>query len=293
MNFALKQFVRPIATVVVAGVLLGSHAVRAASLYSPAEKSEAAPGELNDVTVVEHAGSQLPLDLTFNDETGKPVQLGQYFAGRKPVVLQLGYYKCPMLCGLISQGLLNSVKQVSLTAGKDYDLVFVSIDPKETPELAAQKKGAFLQQYGRDSSAGWHFLTGTEAAIEALARADGFQYKWVQSAGKFAHPAVLTLATPEGKISRYLYGVQFDPSTLRLSLVEASDGKVGSSIDKLYLTCFAYDGAQGKYAFAAMSAMRTGGVLIMIVVAAVLIRMFRREAKLRKQQEAAGFPVDQ
>ena len=289
MKVVPKQLVSAFALI---AMLFAASIARAGSLYSPAEKSLAAPGELKDITVIEHIGSQLPLDLTFNDESGKPVRLGQYFSGNKPVVLQLGYYQCPMLCGLVSQGLLESVKQVSLTAGKDYDLIFVSIDPKETPELAMQKKEAFLQQYGRDSAAGWHFLTGKQEDIAALAQADGFVYKWVQSAGRFAHPAALTLATPEGKISRYLYGVRFDPTTLRLSLVECSQGRLGTTFDKAYLTCFAYDGSQGKYAFAAMSIMRGGGVLIMIVVAFTLVRMFRREAKLRQQREAAGLPLD-
>jgi protein SCO1/2 len=292
MKVVPKQFVSTIAMIAMTASLLSVNCARAGSLYSPAEKSLAAPGELNDITVIEHIGSQLPLDLPFKDETGKTVHLGQYFTGKKPVVLQLGYYQCPMLCSLVSRGLLDSVKQVSFTAGKDYDLVFVSIDPKETPELAMQKKEAFLQEYGRDSAAGWHFLTGKQEDIAALAQVDGFVYKWVQSAGKFAHPAALTLATPEGKISRYLYGVRFDPTTLRLSLVECSEGRLGTTFDKSYLTCFAYDGAQGRYAFAAMNIMRSGGVLIMIVVAFTLVRMFRREAKLRKEREAAGLPMD-
>lgn len=245
--------------------------------------------DLNDVTVVEHTGAQLPLDLTFNDESGQPVRLRQYFGGKKPVVLQLGYYGCPMLCGLISKGLVDAVKKVSLTAGKDYDLVFVSIDPKETPLLATQKKEAYLNEYGRDSAAGWHFLTGTQENIAALAEADGFKYKWIPSAGQYAHPASLSLCMPDGRISRYMYGVKFDPFTLRESLVEASNGQAGNAVDQLYLTCFKYDGTQGKYAFAAINLMRAGGVLIMIVVGTILVKMFRRERRLlAEQQSRAG-----
>jgi protein SCO1/2 len=238
-----------------------------------------------DVTVTEHPGIKLPLDLKFNDETGKPVVLGQYFTGKKPVILQLGYYGCPMLCEYISQGLAASVKSISLTAGRDYELVFVSIDPKETPELAARKKASFLADYQRDAGTGWHFLTGKQEDIAALTQADGFNYKWVESAGQFAHPAVLTLAMPDGRISRYLYGVRFDPTTLRESLVEASNGQIGNTIDRFYLTCFRFDGHQGKYAMAAIGMMRIGGVLIMIVVGTVLFRMLRREMK---QRDAAG-----
>lgn len=234
-----------------------------------------------DVKVIEHTGAKLPLDLHFVDDTGKPVVLGQYFNGKKPVILQLGYYGCPMLCEYISQGLAESVKSISFTAGKDYELVFVSIDPKETPELAAQKKAAFLASYQRDAATGWHFLTGRQEEIEKLADADGFKYKWVESAGQFAHPPAVTLAMPDGRISRYLYGVRFDPITLRESLVEASNGKIGNALDQGFLTCFRYDGHQGKYALAAIGLMRIGGVLIMIVVATVLIRMLRREMKQR------------
>jgi protein SCO1/2 len=234
-----------------------------------------------DVNVTEHTGARLPLDLKFVDETGKPVVLGEYFTGKKPVILQLGYYGCPMLCTYVSQGLAASVKSISLTAGKDYELVFVSIDPKETPQLAAAKKESFLKDYARDTTAGWHFLTGKQDDIAALAHADGFNYKWVESAGQFAHPAALTLAMPDGRISRYLYGVRFDPTTLRESLVEASNGQIGNAGDQIFLTCFRYDGHQGKYAMAAIGMMRIGGILITIIVGTVLVRMLRKEMKQR------------
>jgi protein SCO1/2 len=228
--------------------------------------------------------------LSFVDESGKPVVLGQYFQGKRPVILQLGYYDCPMLCSYISQGLAASVKSISLTAGKDYEMVFVSIDPKETPQLAAQKKQSFLKDYGRDAESGWHFLTGRQEQIQALAQADGFNYKWVESAGQYAHPAALTLCMPDGRISRYLYGVRFDPTTLRESLVEASNGQIGNVLDQAYLTCYRFDGHQGKYAMAAIGLMRAGGLVIMIVVGAVLFRMLRKEMKQRDAQ-AAGQPT--
>jgi protein SCO1/2 len=285
MNFEPRKLRQLIGAIIVV-LALAAPASFAGGLYNPDDGPTDSSQAVKDVVVTEHKGSQIPLDLTFTDETGKNVRLGDYFNGRKPVIIQLGYYGCPMLCGLISRGLIDSVKKVSLTAGKDYELVFVSIDPKETPELAASKKEAYLAEYGRDSSAGWHFLTGRQENIAALAQADGFGYKWIQSAGQFAHPAALTLCMPDGRISRYLYGVRFDPTTLRMSIVEASDGKVGTVLDEAFLTCFRYDGHQGKYAFVAMNLMRGGGLVIMMIVGSVLIRMFRNEAKLRAQSKA-------
>lgn len=243
-----------------------------------------------DITVDEHAGAQLPLDLAFTDENGHTVQLRDYFKGNKPVVLQLGYYGCPMLCNLISKGIAQSLKDVKLTTGSDYDVVFVSIDPSEGPALAFQKKQSFLEEYGREGGAGWHLLTGKEPQIKQLAQTVGFNYRWIASAGQYAHPAVIMVVMPDGKVSRYLYGVRFNPQTLRLSLVEASNGKIGSAVDHLYLTCFQYDGRQGKYALAAIGIMRGGGVLTMLVVAVVLFRMFRKEAKQRALDEKSQKP---
>jgi len=245
-----------------------------------------------DITVDEHAGAQIPLDLTFVDETGRTVRLADYFKGNKPVVLQLGYYGCPMLCNLISTGIVDSLKNVKLNTGSDYDVLFVSIDPSETPKLAAEKKQSMLNAFGREGGSGWHLLTGKEPQIKQLAQTVGFNYRWIDSAGQYAHPAVIMVCMPDGKVSRYLYGVRFNPQTLRLSLVEASNGKVGSAVDKLYLTCFQYDGRQGKYALAAIGIMRAGGVLVMIIVATVLIRMFRKEARQRAQEQSQDNPRD-
>jgi protein SCO1/2 len=246
----------------------------------PIEHVETAPDALMNIGVDEHRGSKLPLDLTFQDDHGQTVKLGKYFTGKKPVILQLGYYKCPMLCSLISQGTVDSLRKLTLTAGKDFEIVFVSIDPEEKSDLAADKKETYVQDYHRDGAAdGFHFLTGNEATIKQLAQAVGFRYKWVESAHQFSHPAVVMIATPDGTLSRYLYGVKFDNTTMRLSLVEASDGKVGSAMDQILLTCFHYDGQQGKYAMAAITAMKIGGAVTVLVLAAVLTLAFRSEAR--------------
>ncbi len=244
-------------------------------------RTEYVPDELKNVAVDEHAGTTLPLDLPFRDEQDQPVALRQFFTGKKPVILQLGYYQCPMLCDLVSKGLLDSLEKVKLDAGKDFEVVFVSIDPHETPALAALKKQSYVREYGRSGGAtGWHFLTGQAEQISQLSKAVGFNFKWVPAVRQFSHPAVLTVCTPDGRLSRYLYGVQFEPKTLRLSVVEASDGKVGSAMDQIFLTCFQYDGHQGKYAFAAMGLMRAGGILTIIIVATSVYRMLRREQRL-------------
>jgi protein SCO1/2 len=245
-------------------------------------RMEPAPDELKNITVDEHLNTQLPLDLTFTDERNQVVKLGQYFTGTKPVVLQLGYYGCPMLCDLVSRGLTKSLKGVELNAGSDFEVVFISIDPNESWQLAQGKKRSYLKEYARPGTdGGWHFLTGKADQIEQVAKAFGFNYKWVASAGQFSHPAAIAVCTPAGKISRYLYGVQFDEKTLRLSLVEASEGKIGTTIDHFVLTCFQFDGKQGRYAMTAMAAMRIGGGLTAIVLGTTLFLLFRVESRRR------------
>jgi protein SCO1/2 len=256
----------------------------------PGPRTAAAPDELKNVTLDEHPNTQLPLDAKFVDDTNHPVQFGKYFSGKKPVVLQLGYYGCPMLCDLVSKGATSSLKELPLTAGQDFEVVFISIDPNESWQLAQGKKRSWLREYDRPGTAdGWHFLTGTEEQIRRVAKAVGFNYKWVPSVGQFSHPAGLILCTPEGKISRDLYGVRFDPQTLRLSLVEASEGKIGTTTDRFLLTCFQYDGHQGKYALAAMALMRLGGAVTVVVLAGVLIHLFRRES--RRRHSATAPPI--
>jgi protein SCO1/2 len=253
----------------------------------PIEHTEAAPDALKDIGVTEHLGSKLPLDLTFTDDQGQTVTLGKYFNGKKPVILQLGYLGCPMLCSLVSQGTVDSLRKLSLTAGQDFEIVFVSIDPKEDYKLAADKKDTYVQDYHRDGSRdGFHFLVGKQPEITKLADAVGFKYKWVEDVQQYSHPAVVMVASPEGKLTRYLYGVKFQDQTMRLSLVEAADGKVGNTIDQIILTCFHYDGKQGKYAMVAINMMRVGGALTVLVLGTVLVLAFRQNA--RREPTAAG-----
>jgi protein SCO1/2 len=261
------------------------------NIAPPPSAAQYVPDALKNISVTEHLKGALPLDAGFVDDHNQRVTLRQYFNGTKPVILQLGYYKCPMLCDLISQGATKSLKDLKeLTAGKDFDIIFISVDPNEDPSLAQKKKASYVAEYDRPGSQdGWHFLTGGQTQIDQVAKAVGFEYKWVAAAKQFSHPAAIMLCTPDGKLSRYLYGVQFPEENLRLGLVEASQGKIGSTTDHFLLTCFVYDGKQGKYAVSAMRLMRFAGVLTMIVMAVVLVRLFRRDA----QRRAGSLPSEE
>ena len=246
---------------------------------------EPAPKELQNIGIDEKSGQTLPLDLKFLDETGQTVELRKYFNNNRPVVLQLSYFGCPSLCSLVSNGLVESLNDLTLTMGKEFDVINVSFDPAETARLAKLKKQSFLDAYNRPAGAeAWHFLTGNPAEIKQLTDAVGFRYKWVESSKQFSHPAVLILLTPDGKISRYLYGVKYEPRTLRLSLVEASEGKIGTTIDRFILTCFHYDSYAGKYTPVAMNIMRGGGVLTVLTIPLVIGYLVRREHRRDKMK---------
>jgi len=259
------------------------------SLFAGPGRMEPVPEELKNVTVDEHLKAKLPMDAMFTDDAGKSVRLGDYFKSGKPVILQLGYYGCPMLCDLVSQGLVNSLRNVPLEAGRDFEVVFVSIDPAEGRELAYKKKNAFLKAYGRGSPDGWHLLVGREQPITELARTVGFNYKWVAKIGQFSHPAAIILCTPEGTVSQYMYGVQFKSDALNGAIVSAAQLKFVDSVDRYVLTCLQYDGTQGKHAGAALITMRIGGVITVIVVASILWTLFSRErARARREKSDAG-----
>jgi len=221
---------------------------------------------------------------TFRDEDGREVRLGDFFRAGKPVILNLGYYGCPMLCGLVANGLVAGLKDLPWNAGQEFGVVTVSIDPNETPTLARLKKQSYLRELGRPvAAAGWHFLTGREADIRALTEAVGFGFRWNEERREFAHAAVLIVLTPQGTVSRYLYGIEFDARTLRLSLVEAAEGKVGSPLDRILLYCFHYDASERRYALAAVKLMRAGGLVTALAVTGALTLLWRREKRRRRE----------
>lgn len=242
------------------------------------DRSEPLPKGLQGVGVKEQLDLPLPLDLTFTDEHGKKVRLGQYFTGKRPVLINLGYYGCPMLCGLVTKGLVEAVGKMDWTPGQQYEIVTLSIDPSERSALAMAKKRSVIEELGRpEIAAGWHFLTGEEKDIQRVADAVGFGFKWDASTSQYAHAAVLVLATPDGRVSRYLYGVKFPHRTLRLSLVEASEGKVGSVMDQLLLFCYHFDPAAGAYTMQAVVIMRAAGLMTLLTLASAIGLAFHRE----------------
>jgi protein SCO1/2 len=240
---------------------------------------------LREVGVDQRLGEQVPLDTTFVDESGRTVRLGEYFGGR-PVVLALVYYECPMLCTQVLNGLVGSLEALTFTAGREFDVVVVSFDPGETPALAAAKKATYLRRYGRpDAEAGLHFLTGRAESIDALTAAVGFRYAYDASIDQYAHPAAISVLTADGRVSRYLFGIEFAPRDLRLALVEATDRRIGSVIDQALLFCYHYDPETGTYGLAIMNVIRLAGLLTVGLAAAFIVGSLRRE---RRQRRAAA-----
>ena len=237
---------------------------------------------LKKVDIEQKLNGQIPLDLKFRDEAGREVALGDYFKGGKPVVLTLVYYECPMLCNQVLNGEVGAFQALSFTPGKEFEAVTVSFDERERPELAAQKKETYLKRYRREGSeAGWHFLTGDKASIDALAQSVGFRFVWDEQSQQFAHASALMVATPQGRLSHYFYGIEYSPKDLRLALVEASEGKIGSPVDSLILYCYHYDPAAGRFA-PVMGVLRAAGVLTVFGLVALLFylrRVTRRRAE--------------
>jgi protein SCO1/2 len=236
------------------------------------------PLALREVSFDQKLGDALPLDVVLRNEAGQDVRLGDYFGKGKPVVLTFVYYECPMLCTLTLNGLSSAINVLSFDAGREYEIVTVSFEPKETSELAAAKKAAYLQRYKRPGAAqGWHFLTGSPASIQRLTRAAGFRYAWDAATQQYAHPAGLIVATPEGRIARYLYGIEYAPKDLRYALVESSAGRIGTAVDAVVLYCYQYDPKTGKYGAAVMRLMRVAGALTVLGLGAFLVVMWRRD----------------
>jgi protein SCO1 len=235
------------------------------------------PAILREVGIDQHLDQQVPLDLVFHDETGQAVQFGQYFGG-KPVILALVYYECPMLCTLTLNGLASALKVLSFDVGNQFNVVTVSFNPRETAALAAAKKKAYIERYGRaGTEQGWHFLTGDATNIERLTQAVGFRYVYDAEQKQYAHAAGITLLTPQGKIARYFFGVEYSPRDLRLGLVEASHNQIGSPVDQLLLYCYHYDPATGKYGAVAMNMVRVAGALTVLALGGFVVIALRRE----------------
>jgi protein SCO1/2 len=243
---------------------------------------------LRDVGIDQKLDAKIPTDLTFTDDAGRDVTIGQYF-GKRPVILALVYYECPMLCTLTLNGLVSSLEPLSFTAAKEFDVVVVSFDPGETTPLAADRKKTFLRRYGRAEVEGSvHFLTGREASIKALADAVGFRYAYDPAIDQFAHPAAIMVLTPDARVSKYLYGIEIAPRDLRLALVEAAGGRIGTAIDQMLLFCYHYDPETGKYGFVIMNLVRLAGALTVTVLGGSIFFALRRERRQRRPEAPAA-----
>jgi len=244
------------------------------SILSP--PASVRPPGLNHVGIQQNLNQPIPLDLTFKDDLGRSVRLGDYFR-KKPVILSLVYYNCPMLCGEVLSGLEHSLRMMKLDVGKDFDVITVSFDPRETPEMAAKKKAEYLKRYQRaGAEQGWHFLVGQQDAIDALTRAAGFQYQYDEKTRQFAHATAIMIVTPDGRIAQYYYGVEYPPKDLRLGLVEAGQSRIGNVVDQLLLYCYHYDPAQGKYSATILGVLRLAGVATLLSLGTLIFVMIRR-----------------
>ena len=236
-------------------------------------------GPLNRVTIEQRLNTQLPVDAIFRDESGQSVPLGSFF-GKRPVLLALVYYECPMLCTQILNGVGRAQRLLKLEAGKDYDVVAISFDARETPAQAAAKKAVYLKSYGKPENAnGWHFLTGDLESIKRVTEAVGFKYVWDVHTAQFAHASAVYVLTPEARLSRYFFGVEYSPTELRLALVEASSGKIGTLTDKLLLYCYHFDPQAAKYTFVAMGLLRAAGAATVLMLGGFVFIMLRRESR--------------
>jgi protein SCO1/2 len=279
----------PRASCVIFGCLVLFLAPALSASSAPAEAQKPVTALPVDVGIDQKLNQQIPLDLEFRDAAGKTVRLKDYF-GTKPVILSLVYYDCPMLCTLSLNGLLKSLQHLKFTAGDEFNVLTVSFDPREKPELAAAKKRVYLTLYNRpDGWNGWHFLTGDQESIRRLTSAVGFRYQWDQSSGQFNHATGIMVLTPEGKLSRYFYGIEYPPTDLRLGLVEASAHKIGSPVDAVLLLCCQYDPVKGRYGFLITRVLQLAGVVTVLCLGSLMLVFLRRE---RRSSERVARPGD-
>jgi protein SCO1 len=272
--------------VTAATAVLASTAVSAQVIRAPETKRIKPPG-LEHVGIDQRLNEQLSLDLQFKDESGQTVKLGDYFHSGRPVLLNFVYYECPMLCGEVLNGVSAALKVLKFTPGTEFEVVTVSIDPREKPPLAAAKKQTYMARLGRpDAAKGWHFLTGEKAQIDALANAAGWHYQFDTKTNQFAHAAGIMLVTPQGKLAQYYYGVEYSARDLRLGIIEASQNRIGSIADQVLLYCYHYDPRTGKYGAVITNIMRAAGALTAVLLGGFLVLMFRRET--HDQRDATG-----
>ena len=257
----------------------------------PGMAASVVPRPLREIGFDQRLDERVPLDVEFKDDQGRTVKLAEYF-GRKPVVLAFVYYDCPMLCTMVLSSITSTLGVLSLDAGKDFELVMVSFDPRETPELAARKKAEYVHRYDRPTAvSGWHFLTGEPPSIERLTKAAGFRYTWDDETQQFAHPAGIVVLTPDGRLARYLFGLDYGPRDLRFALIEASEGRIGTAVDAALLYCFHYDPMTGRYGFVVMRALRIAGAATVAALGTFVFIMLRRERSRRGKVPAAQHPA--
>jgi protein SCO1/2 len=272
-------------TVLASAMALASAVVSAQSSSGglqpqPGVPSSQMPGALQDVGFEQRLNETLPLDLVFRDEDNREVRLGEYF-DRRPVVLAFVYYECPMLCSQVMNGVTSALTALDERVGSDFEVVAVSFDPRETPMMAAAKKKSYVDRYNRANAAhGFHFLTGSEASIKALTAAAGFKYAWDDQTQQFAHASGFVVATPEGKLSRYFFGIEYAPRDVKFALIESSAGRVGSLVDQVLLYCYHYDPKTGSYSFVAMKAVQLGGAFTLLALVGFVVVAIRREHRV-------------
>ena len=245
------------------------------------------PTPLSHVNIEQKLNSRLPLEAVFKDENGHDVQLGQYFTGKRPVVMTLVYYECPMLCTQVLNGLVRAARVLPLTAGKDYDVVVISFDARETPKQATEKKAVYLKAYGRpETEQAWHFLTGSLASIKSVTQAVGFYYEWDVHTAMYAHASAIYVGTPDGRLSKYFMGIEYSPKDLRLGLVDASSGKIGTLVDQVLLFCYHFDPQSARYTPFALGLLRVAGAFTALTLGGFVVIMLRRDSRQKGKRAA-------
>ncbi len=282
-NFMMQRGRRWVSLLMVGVFMLLSLSPATAQLaaynQTPTYSKPASENPFANIGLDQLLNQQLPLTLSFRDETGKTVQLGDYF-GEKPVLLSFAYYDCPMLCTLVINGLIRTLRTLSFSAGTEFNIVTVSFNPKDTPPMAAIKRQTSLQSYSRKGAEnGWHFLTGDEKTIQQLTQAVGFRYAYDENTQQYQHPSGIMILTPDGKLSRYFYGIEYAPRDVRLGLIEASAGKIGSPVDQVLLLCFHYDPTTGKYGLIITRALQLGGLATMLALGVFMLISSRRDRR--------------